>query len=256
MKVKVLGAHNLESQTTRLVSLLIDDCLALDAGGLTSSLSFSAQQGLKAILLTHHHYDHIRDVPAIAINLFFQGKTIDIYSTKTVRDALTMHLLNGKLYPKFHELPETKPTVRFTVLAPHQSVMIDNYSVLAVPVNHSDSAIGYQVTSPDGKVLFYSGDTGAGLVPCWQRVSPQLILIEVTAPNRLREFATAAAHLTPDLLGQELASFRDIKGYLPRVIAVHMNPALQEEIAAEIAAVAKALKAEISLASEGMLLYL
>ncbi len=42
MNIRVLGAHNTESRTTRYMSLLVDGILALDAGGLTSSLSFNA----------------------------------------------------------------------------------------------------------------------------------------------------------------------------------------------------------------------
>ncbi|GAH38128.1 unnamed protein product, partial [marine sediment metagenome] len=80
MKIQILGAHNCESQNSKLITLLIDDTLAIDAGGLTSSLSFPAQQKLKAILLTHQHYDHIRDVPAIAMNFYLAGATINIYS--------------------------------------------------------------------------------------------------------------------------------------------------------------------------------
>ncbi|MBI2287607.1 MAG: MBL fold metallo-hydrolase [Chloroflexi bacterium] len=89
MKVQILGAHNCESQNTRLVSLLVDDRLALDAGGLTSSLSFPAQQQLKAVLLTHQHYDHIRDIPALAMNFYLSRTAIDVYATSLVYDALS-----------------------------------------------------------------------------------------------------------------------------------------------------------------------
>ena len=65
MRIRVLGAHNCETRSTRLVTLLIDDILALDAGGLTSTLTVKAQKKLKGILLTHPHYDHIRDIPAL-----------------------------------------------------------------------------------------------------------------------------------------------------------------------------------------------
>ena len=103
MKVQVLGAHNTESQDTKLMSLVIDDILALDAGGLTSSLSFSAQLKLKAILITHQHYDHIRDIPAIAMNFFLRRKVINIYSTPPVKEAVLTHLLSGDIYPRFQE---------------------------------------------------------------------------------------------------------------------------------------------------------
>jgi len=256
MDIQVLGAHNCESQNSKFISLLIDDVLAIDAGGLTSSLSLTAQQKIKAVLLTHHHYDHIRDIPAIAMNLFLQGVTTSIYATQSVYDALTTYLLNGKLYPNFLEQPPENPTVKFTIIKPHQTKQIEGYSILAVPVNHTDPTVGYQVTSPDGKTVFYTSDTGPGLTNCWEYVSPQLLIIEVTAPNRYEEWARESGHLTPSLLKQELTDFQEIKGYLPRVITVHMNPGLEKEIEAEIAAVAQALNNPITLAYEGMQLQL
>jgi len=256
MDIQVLGAHNCESQNSKLISLLVDDVLAIDAGGLTSSLSFQAQQKLKAILLTHQHYDHIRDVPAIAMNFYLSGTTIDIYATQPVYDALTAYLLNGKLYPNFLEKPQQNPTVKFTLIEPHKTEQIGGYGILAVSVSHAVPTVGYQITSPEGRVVFYSGDTGPGLAGCWEYVSPQLLIAEVTASDRYEEFAKESGHLTPGLLKQELISFRELKGYLPRVVVVHMNPGLEKEIATEIATVAEALDNSITLAYEGMRLHL
>ncbi len=256
MNIRVLGAHNCESQNSRLISLLIDDVLAIDAGGLTSSLSFSAQQKLKALLLTHHHYDHVRDVPTLAMNLFLLGKTINIYSTTSVYDAVLTHLLDGELYPNFLKQPQNNPTVKFTIIEPYKLEQIEGYSILAVPVNHPGPTVGYQVTSPDGKIVFYTADTGPGLADCWERVSPQLLIIEVTMPDKYKESAVQSGHLTPSLLKQELTNFQELKGYLPEVVLVHMNPNLEKEIEAEIAAVARALNNSIILAYEGMQLNL
>lgn len=252
MNIKLLGAHNCESQNTRLVSLLIDDILVVDAGGLTSSLSFPAQQKLKAILLTHQHYDHIRDILAVGMNFYLSGATINIYSTLAVYDVLTTHLLDGKIYPNFLERHQGKPAIKFTVIEPHRTEQIEGYSVLAVPVKHSVPTVGYQIISPDSKVVFYTGDTGPGLADCWQQISPQLLIIEVTAPSRFEEFGRESGHLTPSLLKQELAIFREVKGYLPQVIVVHMSPGLEAEIKAEIAVVAEELNSPISPGYEGM----
>ena len=252
MDIRFLGVHNCESKETKCISLLIDDTLAIDAGGLTSSLSFAAQQKLRALLLTHHHYDHIRDIPALAMNLFLDGGTINIYSTAPVFEAVSSCLLDGKLYPKFMEMPPAKPTVSFSIIEPHQVVPIDGYEVMAIPVEHPAPTVGYQITSPDGKSLFYTGDTGPGLSECWRHVSPQLLITEVTAPNKYEDFAHESGHLTPSLLDTELAKFQEIKGYLPQIVLVHMNPRLEKEIAAEISAVAASLGSQITLAYEGM----
>jgi ribonuclease BN (tRNA processing enzyme) len=256
MNIKFLGAHNCESQNTKFISLLIDDTLAIDAGGLTSSLSFQAQQKVKVILLTHQHYDHIRDVPAIAMNFYLCGTAINIYSTQPVYNALTTYLLDGKLYPKFLEQPQKNPTIKFTIIEPYQIERIEGYNVLAVKVNHAVPTVGYQITSPDGKVVFYTGDTGPGLADCWERVASQLLITEVTATNKYEEFAKESGHLTPSLLKQELTSFREVKGYLPQVVVVHMNPDMEGEIETEIVTVAKALNSSITLAHEGRQLHL
>ena len=252
MNIHILGAHNCESQNLKLVSLLVDDTIAIDAGSLASSLSLSAQRKLKAILLTHQHYDHIRDVPAIAMNFALDGATINIYSTPPVYDNLTTHLLNGELYPKFLERPEGHPIIKFTLVEPYQTKQIEGYDILAIPVNHSDPTVGYQITSHDGKIALYTGDTGPGLADCWGYVSPQLLITEVTAPDSYEEFARRNGHLTPSLLKEELTVFRELKGYLPPVVVVHMNPRLEKEIEAGIAAVAKALNNSIKLGYEGM----
>ena len=252
MNIKLLGAHNCESQHTKFPALLIDDTLVLDAGGLTSSLPFLAQQKLKVILLTHQHYDHIRDIPAIAMNFYLSGATINIYSTLPVYDVLTAHLLDGKLYPNFLERPQGNPTIKFTVIEPYKTEQIEGYSILAVRVNHPVPTVGYQITSSDGKVLFFTGDTGPGLADCWEHVSPQLLIIEVTASSRYDDFGREAGHLTPNLLKEELTVFRELKGYLPEVITVHMSPGLEDEIEDEIAAVAEDLNCTITLGGEEM----
>jgi ribonuclease BN (tRNA processing enzyme) len=252
MNIRILGAHSCESKNMKCISILVDDRLVIDAGGLTSSLSISEQQKLEAILLTHPHYDHIRDIPMIAINLYRQGSHIQVYAAPDVRDFIETKFLDGKLYPKFHEVPEESPTVSFNPIAPYDSQRINGYSVLAVPVHHIGSTVGYQVSNADGKTIFYTADTGPGLVDCWEHVSPDLIIAEVTVSNNYRKFAINTGHLTPSLLKEELIKFRELKGYLPQVVVVHMDPVLEKEIREEIAVVAEALDLPITVAYEGM----
>lgn len=256
MDIKILGAHNSESNDTRFISLLIDDVLAIDAGGLTSGLSFDAQRKIKAVLITHQHYDHIRDLPGFIHGFYLSGENIAMYSTLPTYEILTTHLFSGKIYPNFLERPEGNPTARFNIIEPDKEIKIEGYRILAVPVNHSDPTVGYQVTAQDGKVLFYTGDTGPSLIGCWEKISPQLLIIEVTAPNRFEEHAVESGHLTPGLLKRELLCFREIKNYLPHVIAVHMAPELEEEIKAEIITVSEELKIPITMGFEGMQLHL
>ena len=252
MKIQILGAHNTESKDTKLLSILIDDCLLLDAGGVTSSLSLEEQLGIKSVLLTHQHYDHIRDIPALSMNFYLGGKTLDIYSTKEVYQDLMSSLLDGTLYPDFTRRPAENPALKFHQVEPGDAIEIEEYSVLPGTVNHAIPTIGYQIDDSNEKTLFFTGDTGPELEKCWEQVSPQLLIIEVTEPNDMEEHCLETGHLTPGLLKQELESFQEINSYLPRVITVHMNPRREVEITSEINELNRFLNIIISVGYEGM----
>ena len=129
---------------------------------------------------------------------------------------------------------------------------VAGYRVLPVAVSHAVPATGYQVTSPDGKKVFYTSDTGSGLADTWRQIRPDLLIIELTALNKYADFARESGHLTPSLLQEELESFIEINGYLPQVVTVHMNPLDEKGILAELAVVTRALNADIRPGREGM----
>ena len=256
MNIKILGAHNTESRHTRCTCLLLDEVLSLDAGGLTSSLAFPAQQKLAAVLLTHHHYDHIKDIPALAMNCYLRGTTLDIYGTETVLETTRRYLLDGALYPAFLNRPEAKPTLRFNTLNNGQPRQILEYYVLPVAMPHAVPASGFQVKDKAGRVMFYSGDTGPDLDKVWAQITPQLMFLEVTGANEEAPCLAASGHLAPRLLEDALKHFFAHHGYLPRIIAVHMNPAAEDVIRAELSTVAANLHVSIEIGREDQIITL
>ena len=255
MNIRFLGAHNSESKDTRPACILIDNFLAIDAGGLASSLTFSEQLAIEALLITHHHYDHIKDIPMMGMNFHVKKARINIYSIPPVLQALAyLFEYPGKFYTNFLTHPPENPTIHFTSIEPLQSFDIKQYKILPVSTKHSVPSVGYQITTPQGKKLFYSGDTGHDLEDVWSRISPDLLIIEVTLPDGLLKSDKEPYHLTPGLLRAELISFRNIKGYLPQVITVHMSPQSpdRELIEAELKRVAAELKADITPGYEGL----
>lgn len=252
MIIRFLGAHNAESKGTRLISLLVDDTLVIDAGSLASELTFSEQKKIKALLLTHGHYDHIRGVPAFAFNN--PSHTTKVFATSQTLKILSSHLVDGVIYPKFtKKIPFflTKPSLKFVAIEPFKVVNINGYQVLTLPVNHTIHTVGFQITAKDGKKIFYTGDTGPGLSAIWEHISPDLLIIEVTFPNKLENRAINAAHLCPKMLKKELKDYYRVKGHFPQVIIIHLSPKLEGEIKKEVKEVAEELKININIASEG-----
>ena len=254
MVIQILGAHLAEVKGARLTSLLIDGALVVDAGGLTSALSLAEQKKIETVLLTHHHFDHTRDLVTLAANAgYYWRKQLTVYGLRYTLDIVTGCLLGGKMYTNFFEYPDKeKPTVILEAIEPYSKKTIAGYDVLAVPVKHSAPAVGYQITSSDGKSLFYTGDTTVGISECWQHISPQLLITEVAGPNKYADWLNKAGHLCAKFLKEELIQFRQLKGYLPRVIIIHIGNPYEQEIKEEVAQVAQELKADITLGYEDM----
>ena len=256
MIVKFLGTHNAESKNTRLVSFLIDDVLAVDAGSLVSELTFSEQRKIKAILLSHGHYDHIKAVPTFAFNN--SDRITKVFATPKTLEILSSHLINGVVYPEFNSEASflRKATIKLVPLEPFKRQHIEGYQVMAVPVPHPLDGVGFEITSRDGKTLFYTGDTGPGLSSIWSAISPQLIIIDVTWPNKLANVAKDASHLCPEMLKEELVELRRVRGYLPKVAVIHMSPQHERHIEREVSEVAKLLSISIDIPREGDVLIL
>jgi len=229
-----------------MTCLLLDEHIALDAGSLTRQLSLQQQLNLKGVLLTHHHYDHIRDLPAVAMNYFLNGCILNAYGSHAVLSALKQHLLNEEIYSRFLD----NQTLLFTVVQPSGTFRVNDYDITPIAVNHTIPSQGYFVEKLN-RSFFFTGDTGPGLERCWQQIQPDLLIAEMTSPNHFSEIGRIKGHLTPALLQEELLSFRALHNYLPRVITVHMNPSSENEIATELMSVADTLSCEIALAYEG-----
>ena len=250
MEVRILGAHQTEVGDAKPTAVLIDGRLAIDAGSLCT-LGLPEQRRLESLLLTHQHYDHVKDLPMIGLNLAYHG-CLEVYGTGALFEVLSSHLLDGQLYPNFLEWPEGRPSLRFNRIEQYRRFDLPGYSVLALPVPHSVPSVGFLVTSPAGGSLFFTGDTGGGLAHCWEHAAPDLLVTEMTFPGAMEDRARRSMHLSPPQLAAELRGFRRARGYLPQVLLVHLDASRGPELEAEVAGIARELGASIVLGREGM----
>ena len=120
---------------------------------------------------------------------YYWRKQLRICGLRHTLDIVTDCLPSDKMYTNSFEYPDKgKRTVALEAIEPYGRQAITAYDVLAVPVKHSAPIVGYQVNSPDGKSLFYTGETTQGVSDCWQHISPQLLITEVAGPDKYEDW--------------------------------------------------------------------
>lgn len=254
MEACILGAHQSETKDFHFTGILVDRHLVIDAGSLATGLTLAEQRAVKHVLITHWHWDHVKDLAGFGFNRMHDG-TVDVYCTDEVRRVVSANLLNPDYWLGFFDGPDPRHPVfthRLTKAGEH--FQVGQYQVTTIPVNHSVPTLGYQLVDSAGRSLYYTGDNGPGCGQYWSEAHPNVLITEVTYSNAFAAEARRFFHLCPSLLQEALEVFRNARGYLPRVVALHVNPDYENDIRPEIADVARRLGASIEVAREGMVI--
>ena len=232
MDLKVIGCHGGETPRHRTSAFVVDDILAIDAGSLTSGTDLKQQCGLDAVLVSHAHLDHIRDLATIADNRAQNGcKPLVVAGTKQTIAILKKHFFNGLLWPDFTAIPtKSKPTIRYQILEPEKVTRIAGYKVKAIMVSHTIECCAFVVEGNDG-AIGYSGDTGP-TDRLWEVLNEtkdlKALLMELSFPDEEQRLATISGHHTPQTLGPDLKKFKNPKD-LPTLI-YHIKPVFQPTV--------------------------
>ena len=232
MQLRVVGCHGGETPKHRTCAFLLDERLAIDAGSLTSGLDLSLQYKLEAVLVSHAHLDHIRDLATIADNRAQYGcAPLQILGTKPTLDILRAHFFNDLLWPDFSKIPSKKePTILYKTLKPEVRVEIAGFGVRAISVTHTIDTCAF-IVDKNGASVAYSGDTGP-TDRLWAVLNEQkdlrALLMEVSFPNEQQRIATLSGHHTPLTLLTDLKKYTRPKD-LPTLL-YHIKPAFQSEV--------------------------
>jgi 3',5'-cyclic-nucleotide phosphodiesterase len=236
MRLKVLGAYGASDAEHNLTGYLLDDWLAVDAGTLTSKLSFAQQARIQAVFITHPHADHIRDLPHLIHNRFSQNAgTLTIFAAKDVMQLLTDNVFNGVVWPDFSGItsPMTrKPVVQYKALSPGKRITFNNVGLTAVPVDHQIPASGI-IVEMNGQAITFTGDTGPthAIWKATNKISNVVAVVtEASFPNDQEALAIETAHLCPNSFGEEL---KKISADAP-VYASHRKIPYERDIESQI----------------------
>ncbi len=236
MNLRVLGCHGGELPGCRSTCFLVDGSLALDAGALTASLDLPALASVDHIVLTHSHFDHVKDLPLLCDLVVGWRKTpITIWASHTCTQTLRDNLFNGALWPDFTRIPSAEePVIQLRSFAPGETFQAGPYTVRSVLVSHPVESCGF-VVQRNGIALAISGDTGP-THQLWEVLNqtPNLraLLLETSFPDELQDLADISGHLTPRTLRTELRKFRRDG---TDVLLYHLKPAFVAELKRQVA---------------------
>jgi ribonuclease BN (tRNA processing enzyme) len=235
MKVRVLGCSGAIAKDCRTTSFLIDGDVLVDAGTGVGDLTLAEMKGIRHVLLTHSHLDHVAALPlmidAIASQL---AEPVQVHALAGTIAALKTHVFNNVIWPDFSRIPTVDaPFIQFNEIRVGQTLTIGGKQVEVLPAVHTVPAAGYAVNAGKGCWVF-TGDTERNPA-FWRRINQMnvaALVIETAFSNREKDLARRSLHLSPNALAQELDCIDEGRSF--PIYITHTKPAETELIMTEI----------------------
>ena len=237
MKLQILGCSGGIGPGLRTTSLLIDNDVLIDCGSGVGDLTQDEQNQIQHIFLSHGHLDHIAFIPFLADSAFeaLVGNPITIHLLAETLDMLRQHIFNWQIWPDFAKLPnEENPVIKYNVIAPGQQVRLGERLIEAIPVTHTQPAVGYRVQSPDGGSFAFSGDTKS-TDQFWKVLNNypglDVLIMECAYTDKEEILSQVAGHHRPSSLAEDLRKLR----HQPELYITHQKPVDTDLIMRELA---------------------
>lgn len=237
MKLQIIPSGMLgETRYQYLVSYVVNDRVAIDAGCLGFGFPLAAQKLVTDLFLSHCHLDHVATLPIFLDNVFEYGpECVVVHGSEQTLSVLQQDVLNDRLWPDFVSLSTPSSAfLKLHELAASKPVTVGEMQVTPLPLIHVVPVFGFLIEDPTSAVAIIS-DTHHGS-DVWTHLArvPNLkaVLLECSFPDRLDWLADKARHLIPRSFAAEIQS-------LPtsvRVIAIHIKPAWYEAVVDELLA--------------------
>lgn len=225
MKLRVLGCSGgIGGRHLRTTSMLVDNDVLIDGGTGVADLSLTEMSMVDHVFLTHSHLDHIATIPLLIDTVGgMRSRPLTVHGIPATLEILRNHIFNWSIWPDFSQIPTPeKPFLQFSALQLGQTVEVNGRRFTPLPANHVVPAIGYQVDSGRGSLVF-TGDTTANDA-LWKVVNRidnlRYLIIECAFCNRERQLAVVSKHLCPSLLAEELSKLERTA----EIFIMHLKP--------------------------------
>jgi len=241
MQIRVLGCSGSIAAGNRTTSFLVDDDLLIDAGTGVGDLTLDELTRIEQIFISHSHLDHVLSIGLLADSVArrrgaLQRPPIAVHALPQTLQALRQHIFNGVIWPDFSRLPNAlNPVLRFVTIEVGQVLDFGGRQVEVLPAVHTVPAVGFALRHSQGAApgaWVFSGDTGPNPA-LWERLAQMRVatlVIETAFGDEDIELARISRHLSPALLGKELAQLDQPAN----VFITHIKPGELDAVMAEI----------------------
>lgn len=236
MRVTVVdGSESASRRQSNLISYVVDEQLAVDAGAL-ALLPLAEQKKLTTVFLSHSHTDHIATLPLLLENVYtWTPECITVYANASTIADLKQHVFNDRIWPDIFRISQiATPFIDLRAIEAGQVVQVGNKRVTAFDVQHTIPTLGYLIQDETDAVAIVA-DTS----PCdaiWEFLSGaeklRAVFLEISFPDALQWLADISQHLTPqNFLAETRKLQRQVEWYV-----THMKPEFASQIVEEVAA--------------------
>ena len=241
MQIRVLGCSGSIAAGSRTTSFLVDDDMLIDAGTGVGDLTLDELSRIDRIFLSHSHLDHVLSVGLLADSvlrrrLAQRRPPMAVHALPATIDALRTHVFNGVIWPDFSRLPDAhRPVLDFVPIEMGQVLEFKSRRIEVLPAVHTVPAVGFAVLdarAPGRGAWVFSGDTGPNPA-LWARLAQMRVatlVIETAFGDEEIEIARVSRHLSPALLGRELAQLDQPAD----IYITHIKPGELDVVMAEI----------------------
>jgi ribonuclease BN (tRNA processing enzyme) len=222
-------------QNQYLISYLINDTVAIDAGCIGFYGTPVQQAMIKNVLISHTHADHVASLPIFVENAFEASPDpVTVHGSSVVLDSLQRDIFNGRIWPDFIGMSVNQaPFLRLNEIESGRSVELEGLRITPVSVDHLVPTLGFVIDDGTCCVVIAS-DTGP-TDEIWRVAHAttrlRAVFLEAAFPNSMTGLANVSRHLTPAMFGDEARKLDrdDID-----LIAVHIKPRFRAEIVREL----------------------
>jgi ribonuclease BN (tRNA processing enzyme) len=235
MRLEILGCYGNVLGDHRTTAFLINDSILLDAGTVTETLGHTRLGGIKQVVISHTHIDHVKGLFSLVDELALMGgHTIDLTSVNQILDIISQNLFNNLIWPDFTVIPsEDRAVINVRTIELEKTAAVGSVTVKPILMTHTVYTVGCVVKEGDHGFMFTS-DTGP-TQRFWEVAREEqgidFIIADVSFPSRLEGLAKISGHMTLSMLVERLDRFGLSEA---PVYISHIKPIFLQEIQSEL----------------------